>query len=58
MRIPCRGHGFSFLKLLCILTVFAIMSWKQLSKIPERIKRRRKSKSGCSTGDSTGTKSE
>lgn len=36
------GHGFSLLKLLCILTVFAIMSWKQLSKIPEKLKARRK----------------
>jgi len=35
------GHGFSFVKLLCILTVFAIMSWKQLSKIPEKIKERK-----------------
>eukprot|EP00437_Effrenium_voratum_P034107 CAMPEP_0181481932 /NCGR_PEP_ID=MMETSP1110-20121109/44568_1 /TAXON_ID=174948 /ORGANISM="Symbiodinium sp., Strain CCMP421" /LENGTH=685 /DNA_ID=CAMNT_0023607443 /DNA_START=50 /DNA_END=2108 /DNA_ORIENTATION=+ len=34
------GHGFSLVKLLCILTVFAIMSWKQLSKIPEKLRRK------------------
>lgn len=31
------GHGINVVKLLCILTVFAIMSWKQLSKLPEKI---------------------
>jgi len=40
------GHGISAVKLLCILTVFAIMSWKQLSKLPDKIikMRRRNSK--------------
>lgn len=40
------GHGFSLVKLLCILTVFAIMSWKQLSKVSQKIKRRRSTKNG------------
>lgn len=31
------GHGINVVKLLCILTVFSIMSWKHLSKLPEKI---------------------
>merc|ERR1719436_2089822 len=35
------GHGINLVKLLCILCVFSIMSWKHLSKLPEKIMRGR-----------------